>query len=117
MNAELETQLQNALTQEPRNAVETAITVYLMAKAQADAANAIADAAKKLIADVMTETGETAYTTQAGKVAISSPSVNVSYDAKAIDILMADDPDLAMRLSPYRKESQRAGTMRITAAK
>ena len=60
MNAELETQLQNALTQEPRNAVETAITVYLMAKAQADAANAIADAAKKLIADVMTETGETA---------------------------------------------------------
>ena len=34
MSAELETQLQNALTQEPHNAVETAITVYLMAKAQ-----------------------------------------------------------------------------------
>ena len=78
---------------------------------------AVEQAPDTTIADVMTETGETAYKTQAGNVSITAASTSVSYDAKAIDILLRDDADLAMRLAPYRKESQRAGTMRITGAK
>ena len=101
----------------PESTVSDAITVYLAAKSMVDVYGKIADEAKRIIGDVMEETGETAYSTQAGKVSITSASTSVSYDAKAIDILMRDDPDLAMRLAPYRKESQRAGTMRITGAK
>ena len=114
---ELQAVLSKAVEQAPGATIADAITVYLMAKAQADAFGKVADEAKKLIGDVMVETGETAYKTQAGNVSMTAPSVSVSYDAKAIDILMKDDADLAMRLAPYRKESQRAGTMRITAAK
>ena len=114
---ELKQALSNAVEQEPDATIADAITVYLAAKSMMDAYSAIADDAKKLIADVMAETGETAYSTQAGKVSITAPATSVSYDAKAIDILMRDDADLAMRLAPYRKESQRAGTMRITGAK
>ena len=115
--AELEAQLNQAIAQPPHRTVEDAITVYLMAKSIADSYSKVADDAKKLIGEVMTETGTTAYKTQAGNVSVTAASVSVSYDAKAIDILMKDDADLAMRLAPYRKESQRAGTMRITAAK
>ena len=114
---ELKQALTNAVEQAPDATIADAITVYLAAKSMMDAYSAIADDAKKLIADVMAETGETAYSTQAGKVSITAPATSVSYDAKAIDILMRDDADLAMRLAPYRKESQRAGTMRITGAK
>jgi hypothetical protein len=102
---------------EPGNAVQTAIRLYIEASAAIDAYTAVKDAAKQLIQDVMTETGQTVYSTQAGKAAITSPSITVTYDAKAIDILLRDDADLALRLSPYRKVTERAGSLRITAGK
>ena len=114
---ELKQALDNAVEQAPDATVADAITVYLAAKSMMDAYSAVADEAKRIISDVMTETGETVYSTAAGKVSVTAASVSVSYDAKAIDILVRDDADLAMRLAPYRKESQRAGTMRITGAK
>ena len=113
----LQTALKGAVEQAPDATIADAITVYLAAKSMVDVYGKIADEAKRIIGDVMEETGETAYSTQAGKVSITAASTSVSYDAKAIDILLRDDPDLAMRLAPYRKESQRAGTVRITGAK
>lgn len=101
----------------PATAVESAIAVYQAASAVIDEYNTVKDAAKKLIMDVMEETGQTKYVTQAGTAAVSAPSVSISYDAKAIDILLRDDADLALRLSPYRKVTERAGTLRITAGK
>lgn len=114
---ELEVQLQAAISQPPELTVEDAIAVYMAAKAGSDAFAKVADAAKQLISDVMAETGQTTYATRAGKVSIASPSTIVGYDAKAIDILLRDDADLAIRLAPYRKETMRAGTMRITGNK
>lgn len=115
--AELFTALDTANTGTPEASVETAITVYLAAKSEIDAYDVIAGAAKKLISDVMTETAQTAYSTKAGKVAITAPSVSVTYDAKALDALAASSDDYARLLAPHRKVSERAGTMRITAAK
>ena len=89
MIAELETQLEQAQTMTPEAAVESAIMVYLAAKAQIDEYNRIADAAKKLIGDVMLETGVTTYSTKAGKVSMTSASMSVSYDTKALDALIA----------------------------
>lgn len=115
--AELFAALDAAHTGEPAQSVESAVAVYLGAKAQMDAYSNVADAAKKLITDVMTETGNTAYMTKAGKVSITAPSQSVSYDAKALDALAASSDEIARMLAPHRKTSERAGTMRIVAAK
>ena len=117
MIAELETQLEQAQTMTPEAAVESAIMVYLAAKAQIDEHNRIADAAKKLIGDVMLETGVTTYSTKAGKVSMTSASMSVSYDTKALDALLASSDEVRRMLEPHRKVSERAGTMRIVGAK
>lgn len=115
--AELMAALTAAQAGAPDQSVESAVAVYLAAKGMMDAYGAVADAAKKLISDVMAETAQTAYTTRAGKVSITAPSQFVSYDAKALDALAASSDELARMLQPHRKVSERAGTMRIVAAK
>ena len=101
----------------PEQAVTSAIEVYLAAGGMVDAYVAVKDTAKRMISDVMQETGQTTYNTPAGKVAVTAPSVTVAYDAKALDALCASSAELARVLRPHRKESERPGTMRITAAK
>jgi hypothetical protein len=101
----------------PELSIESAITVHQAAQAVIDAYTTVKEAARQLITDVMTETGRTDYATRAGKVTVTAPSTSVTYDAKALDILLRDDADLALRLAPYRKQSERAGSLRITGAK
>ncbi len=114
---ELQAALDAAHTGTPAESVESAVTVYQVAAGMVDAYNQVKDAAKALIGDVMAETGVTSYATRAGKVAMTAPSVVVSYDARALDVLCQADADLALKLFAHRKETQRAGTMRITGAK
>ena len=114
---ELYAALDTANTGAPELSAETAIAVYLAASAEIDAYTAIKDAAKKLIGDIMAETAQTAYSTKAGRVSITAPSVSVSYDTKALDALAASNDDYARLLAPHRKQTERAGTMRITAPK
>lgn len=114
---EMQVWIDVAVYEQPPKAVESAIAVYQAASAVLDEYTAVKERAKKLIMDVMEETGQTKYVTQAGTAAVSAPSQTVTYDAKAIDILLRDDPDLALRLSPYRKVTERAGSLRITAGK
>ena len=98
-------------------ALDLAVGAYLLAAGYISQFEKEQAEVKALITEVFTETGQTDAVTSAGKVAIGAPSMSISYDAKAIDILLRDDADLAMRLSPYRKETMRAGSMRITAKK
>lgn len=106
-----------AQTGTPEASVESAIAVYQAASAEIDAYTAIKDAAKKLISDVMAETGQTAYSTKAGKVSVSAPSQRVNYDTKALDALAASSDEIARLLAPHRKVSEVPGGLRITAAK
>lgn len=101
----------------PEKSIESAIMIYQAAQAIIDAYAAIKDGAKALITDVMTETGCLHYGTPAGKVSVTAPSVSVSYDAKSLDIICRTNAQIAELLAPYRKETQRAGALRITAAK
>lgn len=96
-------------------AVESAIAVYLAAKSEIDEYNAVATEAKERLAEIMAETGETKFATRAGRVMVTAPSVSVSYDRVALDALCASDPALAAKLEPHRKETERAGTMRVSA--
>jgi multidrug efflux pump subunit AcrA (membrane-fusion protein) len=98
-------------------AAETAIMVYHAAKFAQEEWQAVADAAKAMLQEIMLETERTSITTPAGKAAITAPSVSVSYDAKALSALCASSPDVARMLEPHRKTTERAGTLRITAAK
>lgn len=102
---------------EPAAAVENFVTVYQEAAAAIDAFTAVQQEAKRLITEVMEETAQTKYVTRAGTVAVTSPSTSISYDAKSIDVLCQVDADLALKLFPFRKEVQRAGTLRISAAR
>jgi hypothetical protein len=114
---ELMAALDAAETAPPDMAVETAVAVFLAATAAAKAYDQVLDAAKRTISDVMAETGKTTYDTKAGKAAVAASSVTVSYDPKALDALAASSDEFARLLNPHRKVSERAGSLRITAAK
>ena len=114
---ELETALVAARSGQPELCVESAVAVYLVAATEIDRYEVLQNEAKRLIGDVMTETGNTRYSTRAGVAAVTSPSTVVSYDSKAIDILCRADADLALKLFSYRRETQRAGTLRISPGK
>jgi len=107
--------LQNAQSDTPDGAVDAAIGVYLAAQSAIDAYEQTKSAAKQLISQVLAVTGATRYSTRAGVVQVTAPSVVVTYVGKSIDLLCSYDADLAMRLYPYRKETVRAGGLRITA--
>lgn len=98
-------------------ALDLAVSAYLQAAGCITLFEEIQKDAKALITEVFAKTGQTEAVTSAAKIIISKPSISVSYDAKSLDILLRDDADLAMRLSAYRKETTRAGTLRIIANK
>ena len=114
---ELEAALVAAQHGQPEVCVESAVAVYLAASTEIDRFEVVQNEAKRLIGDIMTETGNTRYSTRAGVAAVTSPSTVVSYDAKALDILCKADADLALKLFSYRRETQRAGTLRISPGK
>jgi len=95
------------------DALESAIAIYQAAAAQIDAAQAVQADAKLLVTEIMTETGETNVTTKAGKAYVTAPSKIVTYDAKGIDKLAANDDELAAVLEPFRRVTERAGTLTI----
>ena len=103
---ELETALVAAQCGQPEQCVESAVAVYLAAATEIDRYEVLQN-----------ETGATRYKTRAGVAAVTSPSTVVSYDSKALDVLLRADADLALKLFPYRRESQRAGTLRISPGK
>ena len=114
---ELEAALFSARSGQPELCVESAVAVYLAAASEIDRYEVVQNEAKRLIGDIMTETGATRYSTRAGVAAVTSPSTVVSYDSKALDVLLRADAELALKLFPYRRETQRAGTLRISPGK
>lgn len=101
----------------PTEAVETAVMVFLVAKAEQDKLKQVQERAKLIISDVMAETGEDKIKTQAGIALVSSASKTVRYDTKALDALAASNDDLMRILEPHRKETMRMGSLSIRAAK
>lgn len=98
-------------------ALESAISIYQAAAAQIDAAQAVQAAAKLLVTEIMTETAETNVVTKAGKAYVTAPSKIVTYDSKGIDKLAANDDELAAVLEPFRRVTERAGTLTIRSPK
>ena len=97
------------------DALESAIAIYQGAAGAITALQAVQADAKLLLGEIMVETGETNVTTKAGKAYVTSASRVVTYDAKGIDALAANDDELAAILEPFRRVTERAGTLTIRA--
>ena len=94
-------------------AVETAVALYQSAAAAIDAYKGAQADIKALLTEIMTETGQTSYTTPAGKCYVSSSSTVTTYDSKGLDALAANDDELAALLAPFRRVTERAGTLTV----
>ena len=115
---ELKTWLERARSQSPTTeaAIESAMSIHLMAAGHITALQAVQTEAKGLLSEIMAETGRTEMTTRVGKAYVSAPATVVAYDAKALDKASLLDPDLAAALRPFRKVSERAGSLTIRGA-
>lgn len=96
-------------------AVETAVALYQSAAAAIDAYKGAQADIKALLTEIMTETGQTSYTTPAGKCYVSSSSTVTTYDSKGLDALAANDDELAALLAPFRRVTERAGVLTVRA--
>lgn len=69
--------------------------------------------ARSIIMAVIDATGISRWRTDAGSAYVAAPSVRVTYDARALDTLCADDPALAARLAPHRRETAVSGALTV----
>jgi hypothetical protein len=99
--------------EEHEDAIGYAIRAYLKLKEAVDKLKDDMDEMKAVAENAMAHLDIDGLNTEYGSVTMTKGSKTVSYDAKAIDILIADDDQLAARLLPYRKESVREGSLRI----
>ena len=112
--SEVRTLLQRAQTAPTTEAaLDLAVGAYKQAAGYITRLQELQADAKGLIGEIFSETGQADAVTSAGKVAIAKPSVTVSYDGKALDILCQADPDLALKLFAHRRETMRAGGLVI----
>ena len=102
--------LTDAYGNDPEMAVAIAVEVY---KDAGKYIKAIQTEAKKIITDIIVETGQDKWRNAAGQVYIGKPSVSVRYDTKALDALCASDDNVKRLLWPHRIESERAGSLTI----
>lgn len=111
--------LRSFLTGQPdtETAARNAIAVYRAAKLQSKTAalewDAVADEAKSLLNDIITETGRTTWKFDEGSAYLPAPGVTVFYDPKALDALCASDDNLRRLLWPHRQERERPGSLTI----
>lgn len=99
----------------PAQAVAEAMSVYLEMGERIAELDAIRASARQVVADVLAEIGAERLETPAGLCYVSKPSVRTSYDARGLDQLAAERPDLAGLLAPYRSEKPVAGALTIRA--
>jgi hypothetical protein len=103
--------------EEEQTNAEEKIGRYLALAAEIKRLAAEQDAVKLEIVATMERLGVAQLATGSGRVTITEPTPTITWDAKALDILTRDDPALAARLLVLRRETYRAGSIRITANK
>ncbi len=96
-------------------ALANAVAVFQDAAATITRLQAVQADAKLLIGEIFAETGSTEATTPAGRVIITKPGFTITYDAHGLDALAGNDDELAGLLAPFRRQTERAGTLTIRA--
>jgi len=112
--AELRTLLTRAETApDTETALDLAIGAYKTAAGYISKIEELQKAAKDLIAEIFTETGQTEAKSSAGRAYVTAASASASYDTKALDALAKSSAELAAILAPHRTIRERAGTLTI----
>lgn len=112
--AELRALLTRAETApDTETALDLAIGAYKTAAGYISKIEELQKAAKDLIAEIFTETGQTEAKSSAGRAYVTAPSASASYDAKALDALAKSSAELAAILAPHRTIRERAGVLAI----
>lgn len=112
--AELRTLLTRAETApDTETALDLAIGAYKTAAGYISRIEELQKAAKDLIAEIFTETGQTEAKSSAGRAYVTAASASASYDTKALDVLAKSSAELAAILAPHRTIRERAGTLTI----
>lgn len=117
-------QLQNALMQLQSStnilttdqSVERLIGIYEHATSLKSSLDEIRDECKHALTEIIAETGQMDWNTASGRCYVTKPSIIVRYNAKSLDVLIASSPEMYQALSPFRTETERAGTLTIRAA-
>ena len=105
--------IENGQVSNAETAVSDIITLYKIAGGQINLLKELQQRTKLLLSEIIAETGQVDWQTEAGKTYIPRPSVSIRYDAKKLDALCESDSELARRLAPFRKETERAGSLTI----
>jgi len=103
--------------QDPDAALDLAIGVYQHAAGLIALLEEVQAEAKTLITEVLTELAITEADTPSGHCYVTRPSVQVRYDSKALERLIAESEQARALLEPYRKVSERAGVLTIRRRK
>lgn len=112
--AELRALLTRAETApDTETALDLAIGAYKTAAGYISRIEELQKAAKELIAEIFTETGQTEAKSSAGRAYVTAASISTSYDTKALDALAKSSAELAAILAPHRTIRERAGTLTI----
>jgi hypothetical protein len=97
----------------PGTALDQAIGLYLEIASYLKALEGLQAEAKRIAGDVLTELSLTEAKTSTGRCYVTKPAVIVSYDSKGLEALADNDDELAALLTPYRRVTERAGTLTI----
>lgn len=97
----------------PEEAAAHAIEIYRAAGNAATAMKTVQDAAKAAIGDLIAETGRERWETEAGTAVLTSPSVRMTWDSKALDALCKSSSQVDAMLAPHRRETMVAGSVTI----
>lgn len=82
-------------------------------EAEAESIEARKRELRMVVASFMADADATSIMRPLATVKLIPGSVRATYDRRALDTLCRDDADLAFRLSPYRKETTTAPSVRV----
>lgn len=98
----------------PPTEMERLIATYLIAKEQLSTYVDIQGEAKARMRQIIDETGQTVWDTRSGMVICPADTTIVTYEADALDKLAAASAHFRRKILPFRRETFRAGGIRVT---
>lgn len=111
------TLLDNAPIGTPEESAAKAIAVYLESGEFIEEIKTIQKVSKGIIEDIIAETGQKIWDTEAGLAQMIEDSVRIGYDNKKLDNLIIEHPELRDLLYDCRSKTKVAGSLRISAPK
>lgn len=110
----MQTQIRDLPIHPSEDEMETLVATYLTARARIEEFVNLQADTKSRVREIITATGLTQWQTMSGRVIVPADGTIVSYDAHALDALSVSNRSLGRNIRPHRRETFKAGGIRIT---